>query len=143
MTYQEVEQYGIQRLHQRATDYEVACRAADAKATEAALRNEPFMGLRKTAAAHHARAKALHARAEDGTRYLWRIAVSGYGPLYWVGTDASAEGRRALKAAHEGAVATVERMREALPTEDNGEWLGDVAEVECARRLLAEAGGQS
>lgn len=66
------------------------------------------------------RASILRLRANDATRYLWRISVGGYGDFFWVGTDASAKGRCALKATWEGAPGSHEAIRPARDSEANG-----------------------
>ncbi|RKH13775.1 hypothetical protein D7X74_21240 [Corallococcus sp. CA047B] len=61
-------------------------------------------------------------RASDTGRWLWSITISGWGTLYWVGTRASAEGRRALKVRHEGSFSSrIEKVRPAGADESNGD----------------------
>lgn len=58
----------------------------------------------------------------DTGRYLWCITIGGYGEMYWVGTRASAEGRRIAKAKWEGArTSNCQKVRPASEDESNGD----------------------
>ncbi|NBD11857.1 hypothetical protein [Corallococcus silvisoli] len=60
--------------------------------------------------------------AKDTTRNLWCITVSGYGEFYWVGTPASAHGRRVAKLRWEGGHSSrCVAVRPARDDEPNGE----------------------
>lgn len=59
---------------------------------------------------------------KDTGRYLWCITIGGYGEMYWVGSRASAEGRRIAKAKWEGAhFSNCTKVRPAREDEPNGD----------------------
>ncbi|QSQ14020.1 hypothetical protein [Myxococcus landrumensis] len=65
-------------------------------------------------------AAELEAKAVSPARFVWRILLKGFAEWTWVGTAASAEGRRYYGAGSSGAFSVVEAIRPALEDEPNG-----------------------
>ena len=108
-TYREVEAEGREWLESRARKYHSSATARPERHRRAKARDEEL-----------ARVYAL--RAADSTRWLWSISIGGYGTLYWVGTRASADGRRVLKVRWEGAHSSrIEKIRPARADEADGD----------------------
>lgn len=84
-------------------------------------KNRKHSGTRLAIADQHA-ADRYAEQLKDTGRFLWCITIGGYGEMYWVGTRASAEGRRIAKVKWEGARSSnCQKVRPAREDEPNGD----------------------
>ena len=117
-TYTRLEQDGREWLEGRARHW---AKEAREQAERATVSTDARGRSGRKAEALDAMAKRWDSLAEDTTRSLWIITIGGYGEFCWVGTAASAHGRRIAKLQWEGGYSSrCEVLRAARPEEPNG-----------------------
>lgn len=118
MEYQDFEDEGREYLRERAQEW--ANRAHRARVNVKDGRDSRGRNTKKMKAAEEVEAK-YRAELADTKRYVWLIEIHGYGDWQWVGTAASAHGRRICKARWEHRPSSLTRLSEARDDEPNGD----------------------
>lgn len=107
--YEEMEKFGREHMERWQKNFQHRANERKHPGTKAAINDQRI-------------ADNYAAKLADTGRYLWCITIGGYGEMYWVGSRASAEGRRIAKVQWEGAYSSrCEKMRTAREDEPNGD----------------------